>query len=142
MTTNRHALTLIEIMVVVAILGMLAAALSLGLTGKLAQANSSIAELQIREIANHLDLYRQSQRQLPAASEGLAVLTTPSCTPDAVYFLEPAKLRDPWGQPFQYLVPGPQGLPFEVVSYGADGVPGGEGEKTDISSAALALGRQ
>lgn len=67
----RSGLTLIEIMVVIAILGMMAVALSVGLGGKLTKANQEMARLQIRELRDHVELYRQTSKRLPASGEGL-----------------------------------------------------------------------
>ncbi|MFW5829626.1 MAG: type II secretion system protein GspG [Planctomycetota bacterium] len=127
-------MTLIEIMVVVIILGMMAVALSAGLFGKVAQANREIARIQLRELHDHVALYKQYNKEYPSPAEGLAVLTNPIARADASYYVEPSKLEDPWGHTIQLLVPGPAGQPFEVVSYGADGAPGGSGENADLSS--------
>jgi type II secretory pathway pseudopilin PulG len=67
-------------------------------------------------------------------SQGIGQL---SADPAAIYYMEAEKLKDPWGNPYHYLTPGPNGLPFEITSYGADNQPGGEGENADISLAKL-----
>jgi general secretion pathway protein G len=130
----RHAMTLVEILAVVVILGLLAATLTIGIAGKMGKAKHEIAKTQIAQIVAQLQTYQLEKRALPKAGDGLAALTAPATAPDAAYYLDPGKLTDPWGAPYAYLVPGPAGQPFEVVSYGADGQPGGSGEAADVSS--------
>lgn len=131
-------MTLIEVLAVVVILGLLAATLTVGLSGRIGKARHEIARTQIAQIAGAVETFRLDRRRLPSPSEGLGVLTAPA---DAPYFLEAGKLLDPWGKAYLYLVPGPDGQPFEVVTYGADGQPGGDGENADLSSAKLSAER-
>lgn len=138
-TLHRSAgMTLIEVLAVVVILGLLAATLTVGLSGRIGKARHEIARTQIAQIAGAVETFRLDRRRLPSPSEGLGALTTPA---DAPYFLEAGKLLDPWGKAYLYLVPGPDGQPFEVVTYGADGQPGGDGENSDLSSAKLSAER-
>lgn len=130
----RRGMTLIEILAVVVILGLLAATLTVGISGKMGKARHEIAKTQLAQIAGAVEAFRLEQRRLPTASEGLAVL---SSNTSAACFLEAGKLIDPWGRAYLYLIPGPDGLPFEVVTYGAEGQVGGEGENADLSSAKL-----
>ena len=58
-------------------------------------------------------------------------------TPSDYYYLNTGQLLDPWKRPYLYVTPGPDGHPYEVLSYGADGLPGGEGPNGDISSVNL-----
>jgi general secretion pathway protein G len=136
MTTARSvtAMTLVEILAVVVILGLLAVTLTVGITAKMGKAKHEIARTQIGQIVSQLQTYQIDKHQLPSAADGLAILST---DPNATYYLEPAKLLDPWSNPYIYVVPGPDSQPFEVISYGADGQPGGTGEAADISSANL-----
>jgi general secretion pathway protein G len=134
----HRAMTLVEILAVVVILGLLAVTLTVGIAGKMARAKVEIAKTQISQIVSQLQAYQIDKRRLPTASEGLALLTSPAASPNASYYLDPAKLTDPWGNPYLYIVPGPQDQPFEVVSYGSDGQPGGTGDAADISSATMA----
>ena len=132
--TLRTGMTLIEVLAVVVILGLLAATLTVGLSGRIGKAKHEIARTQLAQIAGSVEAFRLDQRRIPTSAEGLAALTSPA---DSAYFLEAGKLVDPWGKPYLYLVPGPDGQPFEVVTYGADGQPGGSGENGDLSSANL-----
>jgi general secretion pathway protein G len=124
-------MTLVEILAVVVILGLLAVTLTVGISGKMGRARSEIAKAQIAQIVTQVQTFQLEKRVLPKAGEGLAALTG---DPKAAYYLEPNKLNDPWGRAYQYLIPGPKGQPFEVVTYGADGQPGGTGEDGDVSS--------
>ncbi len=128
----RRAMTLIEILAVVVILGLLAVTLTVGITGKMGKARGEIAKTQIAQIVAQLQTFQLEKRRLPSPAEGLGALGGDATS---AYYLEPAKLNDPWGNPYQYLVPGPAGAPFEVLSYGGDGQPGGTGEAADVSSA-------
>lgn len=134
----RRAMTLIEILAVVVILGLLAVTLTVGIAGKMGKAKTEIARTQIGQIVAQVQAYQLEKRSLPTAGQGLSVLTSPASQPSTSYYLEPAKLIDPWGNPYLYVIPGPTGNAFEVVSYGSDGQPGGKGDATDVSSVAPA----
>jgi general secretion pathway protein G len=129
--SSRRGMTLVEILAVVVILGLLAVTLTVGITGKMGKAKQEIAKTQIGQIVAQVQTFQLEHRKLPSPAEGLAALTT---DPNAAFYLEPAKLNDPWGKPYQYAVPGPDKHPFEIISYGADGQPGGSGDNADISS--------
>ncbi|MDA3961796.1 MAG: type II secretion system major pseudopilin GspG [Planctomycetota bacterium] len=131
---RSNGMTLIEVLAVVVILGLLAATLTVGLSGKFGKARHEIARTQIGQLVGAVELFQMEQKRLPSSSEGLQAL---SAAADASYYLEASKLQDPWGKPYLYVVPGPAGVPFEIITYGADGQPGGESENADISSAAL-----
>jgi general secretion pathway protein G len=129
-----RAMTLVEILAVVVILGLLAVTLTVGITAKMGKAKQEICKLQIAQIVGQLQVFQMEKRSLPPTGSGLAALTA---DPQASWYLEPAKLTDPWGATYMYLVPGPDGHAFEVASYGADGQPGGSGDAADASSAHL-----
>ena len=126
----QKGLTLIEILIVVVILGTLAAVLVVNLIPQSEKANQQIAKTQIGQIAQHLTLYQAEHRKLPPAGGGLSAM---SADPAATYYLKPEQLIDPWGNPFIYRVPGSNGHPFDLISYGADGQPGGEHANADLS---------
>ena len=127
-------MTLIEVLAVVVILGLLAATLTVGIAGRIGKAKHEIARTQIAQLAGAVETFRLDKRTLPTTSEGLAALTL---APNAAYYLEPGKLLDPWGKPYLYLVPGPKGHAFEIVTYGEDGQVGGEADAADLSSVDL-----
>lgn len=127
-------MTLIEVLAVVVILGLLAVTLTVGISGRISKARHEIARTQIAQLMGAIEAFRLEKRQVPTAAEGLSIL---SASPNTAYFMEPGKLLDPWGKPYLYIVPGPNDAPFELLTYGADGQPGGEGEHADISSSNL-----
>ena len=131
---HRSGMTLIEVLAVVVILGLLAVTLTVGISAKLGKAKREICKTQIAEIISQIQAYQLIKRSIPTSSQGLQLL---SADPAAIYFLDAEKLKDPWGNPYRYLVPGPNGTPFEVTSLGSDNQAGGEGEATDVSSARL-----
>lgn len=133
----KMGMTLIEILAVVVILGMLAVTLTVGIAGKMGKAKREIVKTQIAQIMGQLQAYQLDKHSLPSPAQGLSALTSPAVGPNQSYFIEPEKLLDPWGNPYVYMVPGPNGYPYEILSYGADGQPSGSDEASDISSTAL-----
>ncbi len=131
---HRIALTLIEVLAVVVILAMLALTLTVGIVAKMGKAKQELAKTQITQIVGQVQAYQVEKGAPPPAGKGLAVLSERST---AIYYLEPAKLRDPWGNPYRYLVPGPKGAAYDIVTYGADNKPGGADDQADISSSSL-----
>lgn len=135
--TRPRALTLVEVLAVVVILGILAATLTIGFSGSFGKAKQGLAQTGIGVIVSKLEVYRLEHGQYPSADLGLAAMTDGQASPTHAYYLGPDKLEDPWNQPYVYIVPGPDGHPFEVISYGADAAPGGADENADISSVNL-----
>lgn len=136
-----RAMTLVEVLAVVVILGLLAATLATGFSGSFGKGRREIARTAIAQLVAKVELYNLEHHAWPPNDTGLAALSDEHATPDASYYLGPDHLLDPWGRAFQYATPGPGRLPFEVVSFGADGLPGGEGKNADISSASLRAAR-
>jgi general secretion pathway protein G len=122
---SQRGMTLIEIMVVITILGLIAAAVAVNVVGNLADARVKQAKTDLHTIENCLDLYKVDKGRYPSTEEGLqAVVTAGKCK---------AGLKDPWGHDYVYLYPG-QVHPdsFDIKSYGSDGQAGGEGENADV----------
>ncbi len=126
-----RGMTLIEIMVVMVILGIIAAAVAVNVTGRLAEAKQKQAVTDVNNIAGQgVDAFKVMRGRYPTAEEGIQILVQEK-------FLKAnsadGKLKDPWGREYIYLYPG-QAHPdaFDVKSYGADGQPGGDGENADI----------
>lgn len=131
---NRQGgFTLIEVMVVVAILGILATIVMTNVIGKDEQARVTTSKASLSSVANALELYKLDNHKYPTTDEGLEALVKKPAS--AKTFPEGGYLRkmpeDPWGNPFQYVVPGSKKA-FDLYSFGADGAEGGEGNDADI----------
>ncbi|MCG1041161.1 type II secretion system major pseudopilin GspG [Mycetohabitans sp. B8] len=135
---RQRGFTLIEIMVVIAILGILAALVVPKIMSRPDQARRVAAGQDIHTIMDALKLYRLDNGRYPTQEQGLrALIQKPSTDPVPNNWKEGGYLEklpnDPWGNPYQYLNPGVHGE-IDVFSYGADGKPGGEGNDADIGS--------
>src|SRR5690606_36032493 len=134
----ERGFTLIEIMVVVVIIGLLAAFVAPNLMGNVDTAQINRARQDIRNIETALNLYRLDNFRYPSTVEGLeALVTNPgeSVAPNWKQYLNRLP-RDPWNNVYQYQNPGQRGE-FDVFSFGADGQQGGEGINADIGNWAL-----
>ena len=134
---TSRGFTLIEIMVVMVILGLLVAIVAPNIMGRSDQARVTVAETQMSNIANALDLYRLDNSHYPSTQQGLeALVSKPSGSPEPRNWNPEGYLNsvpeDPWGNTYQYISPGTEG-PYDLFSYGADGREGGEGDDADIS---------
>ena len=127
--------TLIELLIVMVILGLLAALVGPRMFGKVGSSKSKAAKAQISLLETALDTYRLDVGKYPTTDQGLEVLRTkPSDVEkwDGPYLPKDVPM-DPWGKPYVYRAPGEHG-DFDIISYGADGRPGGEGEDADVVS--------
>lgn len=128
--------TLIELMVVLVIIGVLAALIVPNVLDRADDARVTAAKTDIGNISVALKLYKLDNQRYPTAAQGLqALLAKPSTDPvppNWKPYLEKLP-NDPWGRPYQYLNPGVKGE-IDVMSLGADGQPGGEGKDADIGS--------
>lgn len=131
--------TLIEIMVVVVILGILAALIAPNVISRIDDAQIVKVQQDLRAIESALKLYRLDNFRYPDTEEGLEALVTPPQDPNARWptggYLERMP-SDPWNNPYNYLYPGNQGE-FDVYSLGRDGQQGGEGLDADIGNWSL-----
>ena len=128
--------TLLELLVVIVIIGLLAAYVGPKYFAQLGKSEVTIAKAQIEAFEKSLDTYRLDVGRYPTTDEGLAALLTAPATAGAKWngpYLKKGVPPDPWGHPYQYRAPGTKGE-FEIVSLGRDGQPGGSGEDADISS--------
>ncbi len=139
MRKHIRGFTLIEIMVVIVIIGVLAALIVPNVIGRQDQALVVAAKQDIASIKSALKLYYLDNQRYPSTEQGLkALVAKPDSGPlppnwKAGGYLE--KLPpDPWGRPYQYLSPGVKSTDFDVFSYGKDGQPGGEGSDADLGS--------
>jgi general secretion pathway protein G len=131
-----RAFTLIEVMVVIVILGILAALIVPRVMTRPDEARVIAARQDIASIMQALKLYRLDNQRYPTTEQGLqALVTRPTAGPEAPNwkaYLDRMPV-DPWGKPYQYLSPGVRGE-IDVFSLGADGQPGGSGVDADIGS--------
>ena len=137
---NSKGFTLIEIMVVIVILGILAGLIVPRIMGRPEEAKRLKAEIQIESIETALKLYKLDNGMYPTTEQSLVALVEPPDTepiPKSYRkggYLEKGKVpKDPWGNEFLYISPGVNG-DFDIISYGADGVQGGDEENSDINS--------
>jgi len=135
---RQSGFTLIEIMVVVVILGILAAIVVPNIMGRPDEARIAKAKQDIAAIESALNLYRLDNYNYPSTQQGLeALVAPPQGDPPARNWKPGGYLKsvpkDPWGNPYQYLNPGTHGE-IDIFTYGADGKPGGEGKDADIGS--------
>ena len=128
--------TLIELMVVLVIIGVLAALIVPNVLDRAEDARGTAAKTDVNNLMQALKLYKLDNQRFPTAEQGLtALLVKPTTAPAPVNWKSYVdKLpNDPWGRPYQYLNPGIKGE-IDVMSFGADGQPGGEGKNADIGS--------
>ncbi len=129
----------IEVMIVVVILAILATLLIPRVMGRTEDAKRAATKAQISNIESALQLYKLDNGNLPSTEQGLkALVERPASGPAAPNWKAGGYLPkvpvDPWGSPYKYTVPSSQGAEFEIVSFGADGAPGGDGKNADIVS--------
>ncbi len=128
--------TLIELMVVLVIIGVLAALIVPNVLDRADDARSTAARTDVTNLTQALKLYKLDNLRYPTAEQGLQALvskpTTPPIPPNWRPYVEKLP-TDPWGHAYQYLNPGIKGE-VDVMSLGADGQPGGEGKDADIGS--------
>ena len=127
----RRGFSLVEIMIVIVIIGLMAAMVTINVRGYLISAKQARVTQDIATIIQGLDRFYSVYDRYPTNEEGLAVLAKPT-----EKLIEPpltAEPMDPCDRPYQYNCPGTD-APYEVISYGADGREGGEGINSDLSS--------
>lgn len=125
--------TLIELLVVLAILTMLAGLVGPRVLGLLGGAKSKTAAVQIADLEKTLELFKLDVGRFPSGAEGLDALVNKPGTANGWNgpYLKGGMPSDPWGKPYKYTSPTADGG-IEIVSLGADGLPGGDGENADI----------
>lgn len=127
--------TLLELLVVVTIIGLLAAYVGPKYFSQLGKSEQGVTKAQVEALVRALDTYRLDVGQYPTTEEGLnALVNRPS---NAARwngpYLQKAVPPDPWGRPYLYRAPGSAG-DFDIISYGKDGQPGGTGDAADVTN--------
>ena len=132
----QDGFTLIELMVVLLIIGVLAALIVPNVLDRADDARVTAAKADVNNLMQSLKIYKLDNQRYPTAEQGLAALLTKPTTapvpPNWKSYLDVLP-NDPWGKPYVYLNPGVKGE-VDVMSLGADGQPGGEGKNADIGS--------
>ncbi len=137
---NHKGFTMIELMVVIVILGILAAIVAPKLVGRTDEARITKARVDIANLETALKLYKLDNGVYPSTEQGLQALvetpetgTAPRNWREGGYLEKNRVPKDPWGNEFVYLSPGVNGE-FDLSSYGTDGLSGGEGINADINN--------
>ena len=127
--------TLLELIVVMVLLGLLAGVVGPRLWNRVGQSKTQVAKLQIVQLGNALSLFRFNVGHYPTTSQGLHVLLEDQGIQnwDGPYLEKNTLPKDAWGGDYQYRAPGEYG-DYDLWSYGADGMEGGEGEDVDVNS--------
>jgi len=129
--------TLLEILIVVVIIGILAAIVLPRLTRQTDVARANAAKAEIRSLMTALEMFKQYYNRYPTNAEGLRALVVKPADvegwPDGGFLDQEGTPTDPWGNPYVYVCPGSHG-PYDIICYGADGKPDGTGENADVLS--------
>ena len=127
--------TLLELLVVIVILGLLAAYVGPRYFSQIGKSETAVARTQIEAFEKALDQFRVDVGRFPTTEEGLNALRVRP--PDGAKWNGPYLMKavpnDPWGRAYIYRAPGAKG-DFDITSYGKDGVPGGSGDNADVSN--------
>ncbi|MCQ1057936.1 type II secretion system major pseudopilin GspG [Photobacterium sp. DNB23_23_1] len=138
MQRKQRGFTLLEVMVVIVILGVLASLVVPNLLGNKEKADQQKVVTDISALEQSLDMYKLDNSVYPTTDQGLeALVSMPSSSPEPRNYRDGGYIRrlpnDPWGNPYQYVMPGEHGA-VDIFSLGADGQEGGEGINTDIGN--------
>ncbi|MDX2130677.1 MAG: type II secretion system major pseudopilin GspG [Planctomycetota bacterium] len=136
MHAARRAFTITEIIVVVIIIGVIAALIAPRLLGRVGQSKQAVAKSNAASLANAMKLFA-ADNGMPEAGATIEVLwQRPGDVDESAWkgpYIDSAEaLKDPWGNLYQLRIPGEVNADFDIVSFGKDGQPGGEGENADI----------
>jgi general secretion pathway protein G len=135
---RQRGFTLIEIMVVVIIIGLLAAVIVPSVINKVDEARVSKAKADIQSLETALTMYRLDNSKYPTTDQGLQALMVQPTDPSIRHWRIGGYLqrvsKDPWGADYQYVFPGTHGKEYDLYTLGADEQPGGEGTNADIGN--------
>ncbi|MDC6294312.1 type II secretion system major pseudopilin GspG [Ralstonia pseudosolanacearum] len=133
---EAHGFTLLELLVVVAIIGLLAAYVGPRYFAQLGKSEVGVAKAQLQAFEKAVDQYRLDTGHFPTTEQGLKALTS-APTGETRWggpYLKKDVPLDPWGHAYEYRQPGANGREYDIVSYGRDGAAGGEGENADLTN--------
>ena len=134
---SQTGFTLIEIMVVVVILAILGTLVAPQILGRIDEARVTKARNDLRLYESALDLYRMDNFKYPNTDQGLQALVQKPNDPNLKNWRPEGYVKqlqkDPWGHDYVYVSPGTNGAPYDLLSLGADGLPGGTGLDADLS---------
>jgi len=132
---RQAGFSLVELLVVLAIIGMIATMVTPQVLGYLGRARGDTARVQVKNIAQAVELYYLDLGSYPRAQQGLQALVQPTGgTWRGPYLRDARGLIDPWNQPYLYRSPGAGGKPYEIYSLGSDMKVGGTDDATDVAS--------
>ena len=133
---KKEGFTLLELLIVMIIIGLLAALIGPKMIGRVGESRQTVTKQQIEGFSSALEMYKLDTTKYPTQEQGLEALVT---QPQGVvnwkgpYLKKKFVPKDPWGNNYVYIFPGVNG-DYDIISYGADGNQGGEGENKDVLS--------
>lgn len=133
---KRNGFTLLELLIVMIIIGLLAALIGPKMIGRVGESRQTVAKQQIEGFSSAMEMYKLDTTKYPTQEQGLEALVT---EPQGIanwkgpYLKKKFIPKDPWGNNYVYTYPGEHG-DYDIVSYGADGNSGGDGEAKDVAS--------
>ncbi|RMG13665.1 MAG: type II secretion system protein GspG [Planctomycetota bacterium] len=131
---RRAAFSLVELMVVIAIIGMLATIVTVSVIGQKDEADRTRVKADMKRISDALDLFRLNMGYYPNSLEELNQAPSRNASKWRGPYLKKFPPRDPWGNVYEYRPGSGRSGDFEIISYGADGAPGGVEAAADLSS--------
>ena len=134
--TTEAGFSLMELLVVMTILGLLAGVVAVSLTGRVDKEKQRTAKLQIANFEEALDMFHLDVGRYPTTEEGLLALVEKPASVDnwGGRYLKKDIPKDPWRNDYVYRSPGEESRDYDIMSYGMDGAPGGDGNNQDITS--------
>jgi general secretion pathway protein G len=135
---RRGGFTIVEVLVIVVIIGVIAALIAPRLFQRIGQSKQATAAANASSLASSMNVFILDHGMPPSGSPITVLYERPSWVSEekwrdtGPYVSNPDALLDPWGNPFILRIPGQKNVDFDIVSYGADGQPGGEGENADV----------
>jgi general secretion pathway protein G len=132
---QEHGFTIIEVIVIVVILGVIAAIIAPRLLSRIGQSKQAVAKANAASLANQVRLFIADHGRPESGATVRILWERPGNVPETgwePYVESEAALSDPWGRAYVLKIPGEKNFDFDIVSYGSDGQPGGSGEDQDI----------